>query len=1247
MKKLKFGILSILLFGIIFFTNGINVNAKTVIINEPSEWKTTVEDTTIDEIKLGKNIDLTTAIEGQVLPSLDVSSDATTRTFDLNGYELQVSTDALNVYFKVSEATIIIKDSSESKTGKIVHTSTDSALINVAYASADYKGNLIIEGGTYIGHNNESSEYGVIFNQGTTYLTINSGIFDSRSLVSGTRPFLAINEMVLFNSSATSNTTAASIIKEDTGRLTFGDIIDSNHSAYVRQADGTENKISSMLLATTTVTSLDSYAAYTDSIVVKENKGLQASDIYFKNVYDYADISQSILIQNKSLTPLTVKNITLDNYDSFTIDGPNEAIIEPGSTNAAWTIKVKEGLSVGTHSAILTITDENGRTYIAHIIIDVTKKKITDLGIGFTEKLYYGENDNIEPTINGIEGLTSDDYKIEYTKTGTEEWSTKRPTLVGNYNIRITIINPNYEEVTASSEFEILQTEKVVKIVGSSSSHVYNGKPYSDNGYTVYFDGKETKDRTLFYDDTVSTILVTGTVKDVKDNKANNNIVDRDALTITNRDCYKNIEIVDGTISIEPIAIPLVVTAKSTSRAFNNTTLVNTDFTYSDNVLLEGEKVIVAVEGSQFYVGSSDNKVIDVQVLRDNTNITSNYTISKVNGTLTVESAPQEMNANTNITVKVGAKLTVAEIKEYLGENASSYQIKMKSATHATFDETNGFAAGDEIELVTMEAISPAIDLNNDGQVEYKEATSEFYISVKDKDVVKLSGLTYTDKYYDKKEIEPTGTLIVENDLVPIDTIEVLYKGTGNTEYESSKAPVNAGTYEVTYKVPNNNPTYAGSVSYTFTIKKAQVEIPSEDASKFVYNKKSQNISITYDNSLINVTGATSETNAGDYSYTLALKDKDNYEWKDGTTTDIVRSWKIEKATPEYTIPTELTGIKGQTLLEISLAGRFTWNNPNEKLSAGTHAYKATYTPEDTENYKTLNDIDISITAKDIFTITGTVIEGKGTIDVPTSEIVEGSLIEVTFTPETGYMLAKVSVNGTEVEVTDNKLKLTVDANQTIEVSYKKIPFEIIVKDTNNVVITPKGTISVLYGDSQEFTIIANSGYRLKKVLVNNIDRIKDIKDNKLVISNITKDTTIEVIVEEISYNVIEKDNTIRKNTSAKFRIDADYSLFNNNVFVDDVLLDEKYYTTQEGSTIIILKKEYINILSIGTHTLKVTFSDGGKTTTEFEILEASPDNINNNPNTGDNIKTYLLIFLASLTGSIYVGKKYLNKKAS
>ena len=217
-------------------------------------------------------------------------------------------------------------------------------------------------------------------------------------------------------------------------------------------------------------------------------------------------------------------------------------------------------------------------------------------------------------------------------------------------------------------------------------------------------------------------------------------------------------------------------------------------------------------------------------------------------------------------------------------------------------------------------------------------------------------------------------------------------------------------------------------------------------------------------------------------------------------------------------------------------------------------------------------------------------------------------------------MIDKVAVNGVEVEVIDNKLNLTINENKNIEVCYKKIPFKIIVKDTNNVVITPNGTISILYGDSKEFSIIAKSGYRLKKVLVNNIDKINDVKNNKLVISNITADTTVEVIVEKISYAMIERDGTVRKNNSARFKVNAEYSLF-NSVFVDNVLVNAKNYTVKEGSTIITLKKEYVNTLSVGTHTLKITFSDGGEVITKFSVLEAlnGNNNNNNNNNNGNN----------------------------
>ncbi len=134
---------------------------------------------------------------------------------------------------------------------------------------------------------------------------------------------------------------------------------------------------------------------------------------------------------------------------------------------------------------------------------------------------------------------------------------------------------------------------------------------------------------------------------------------------------------------------------------------------------------------------------------------------------------------------------------------------------------------------------------------------------------------------------------------------------------------------------------------------------------------------------------------------------------------------------------------------------------------------------------------------------------------------------------------------------------------------------------------------------------------------------------------------------------------TIEKDKEATFRIDADYSKFNNKVYLDNNLLDEDNYSSKSGSTIITLKETYLKTLSIGKHTLKVAFSDGGTATTEFTIKEVQKNengnkvegnnsientnttNKNNtntsisNPKTGDNIILYTIIFVVAFIGII------------
>ena len=147
-----------------------------------------------------------------------------------------------------------------------------------------------------------------------------------------------------------------------------------------------------------------------------------------------------------------------------------------------------------------------------------------------------------------------------------------------------------------------------------------------------------------------------------------------------------------------------------------------------------------------------------------------------------------------------------------------------------------------------------------------------------------------------------------------------------------------------------------------------------------------------------------------------------------------------------------------------------------------------------------------------------------------------------------------------------------------------------------------------------------------------------------------TYEFTFQYIKEEVDskeYKFIEGANqtyTIGKSENATFRIDADYSLFINKVYVDDKLVDSTNYDSKSGSTIITLKDDYLKTLSIGEHILKVAFSDGKEVTTKFEVKEKQQivetnnneeDNITTSPKTGDNLLLYIVLSVISIIGII------------
>ena len=148
----------------------------------------------------------------------------------------------------------------------------------------------------------------------------------------------------------------------------------------------------------------------------------------------------------------------------------------------------------------------------------------------------------------------------------------------------------------------------------------------------------------------------------------------------------------------------IVITANSGSKLYDGTALTNSGFTYTENVLAEGDVLTAVVEGSQLNAGSSDNVVTNYKVMRGDVDVTKNYTFGEsVNGTLTVrkrsvtltsatDSKTYDGTALTNDKVTVGgdgfvtgqgATYTVTGSQLYVGSSDNTFEYTLNSNTKA------------------------------------------------------------------------------------------------------------------------------------------------------------------------------------------------------------------------------------------------------------------------------------------------------------------------------------------------------------------------------------------------------------------------------------------------------------------------------------------------------------------------------------------------------------------------------------
>lgn len=1267
-NKTKYLVAILLMLVSFLLIGATNVNAETTtaVVEDRDALVKKMNDKTTDIVRLNKNIELSS--EYNTTFSIEKS-----KTLDLNGHTITVPDGREINFWYYADADIKIMNSSNSSSAKIIGNHTGAStyfLLRGAIIRDAEKVNFEIDGVDFEVKNNNFTTV-VSMKDGQKYENL---IIENSNVNGNQYLFWGGSAKKVYLESITLKGADRNLYRQlsNTSSLTVNDVIDAN--AVIEYYPRAGVKATADRTAILNTSNLN---AYWGPITVKFANGFNVSNASLIGKYGETP-ETNITIKNIGENDLQIKNVTVSDTEKFAIMGGTQPTVSAGATNTDFKVKAKTGLDVGNYTATITVTDMGGKTYTATVTLKVEKKNYEGVTIHYPSNWIYNSNPTL--SITGLESLGSNEYEVYYSKETTsgnyENIGKTLPILVGKYKVNVKITSANYIESESNVDFEIKPITTEVKVKSYDDTFTYDGTEHTKNAYDVLWanNASPVADNKLPNGDLV-TAVITGKVKDVKDTALENNTIGK--ITITNAEgvdvtnCYSNKVKAAGKLTVNPISTPIVVTAGSDTKEYDGTELTKNTYTYTDGVLLPGDMLEATITGSPKFVGSSNNAVSNVKVMRNGEDITSNYTMgTHVNGVLEVTSAEQPL-AIADQYVRVNGSISKDYLEQSVTGNVGNIDFTIKSGTALTYDAINDeYVAGATAGDVVMTVTAVKVDLGGDNTPEWKETSKDFTVHVVNKENVTITGLEDNQVFtFDNTTKTPwgTGTITVEDNKVDVNELEIFYNGTGSTTYSSKFAPVDAGTYTITYKVKDSNPNYVGSVTYAFTIKKAQLNKPTASTTSFVYDGTSKGYSSFHDNETFEFTGTNKATNVGNYSITISLKDKDNYEWKDGTTTDVVINWSITQATPDYTVPTGLTSVKGKVLADVVLPTGFTWNTPTTVLTVGTNTYKATFTPVDTTNYKTITDIDIEVNVKNTFDVITSVPSGNGTITPSKIDVIEGSKVKITFTPNTGYMIDKVLVNGIEKTATGNEIEITVDEEKTVEVSYKKIPFTITVEEVTGATVNPDGTVTVSYGDNKDFTITANTGYKLVKVLVNDVEKALD--GNTLKLKNITSNMKIKVVVEKIEYKVIEgaeQTYTIAEDTEARFRIDADYSLFDNKVYVDNVLVDSSNYTSKSGSTIIVLNKDYVDTLAVGEHTLKVAFVDGGEAETTFTIARKAENNNNNenntpskpedkeetkdngsNPKTGDNIMLYVAIASMSIIGlvatTIVAKKKKMN----
>lgn len=229
----------------------------------------------------------------------------------------------------------------------------------------------------------------------------------------------------------------------------------------------------------------------------------------------------------------------------------------------------------------------------------------------------------------------------------------------------------------------------------------------------------------------------------------------------------------------------------------------------------------------------------------------------------------------------------------------------------------------------------------------------------------------------------------------------------------------------------------------------------------------------------------------------------------------------------------------------------------------------------------------------------------------------QGGSQTFTITPDSGYVIDTLTVDGSVVAATTSYTFSGIALNHTISVTFKPEPpvislqpsdrsvnagetvvFKTAVMGTNLAYQwqvdrnDKKGWVNISRAESTELKLKSveqsQNGFRYRCIISNSAGSVT---------SNEVKLTVVPVKAE---YKVSEgADNTFTLDESEELtiRVDAEFGKF-LGVEMDGWKVDPANYTSWSGSTYVKFTKDFMNTQVVGNHTVRILFSDGYATTT-------------------------------------------------